>query len=172
MAAGEYVSVSSQRELLAASAPDEAAKASVPKLDIEANELALVYRARGMPADEAERHAEEVLQCGHVGMGTLESSVEGVEVVGSAITAAWTSFLSFGVGAVIPVLPFMFGLAGGVAVVVSAVLTGLALMATGGAVGVLSGGPPVLRALRQLAIGTLAAAATFVLGLGFGIALG
>src|ERR1700712_2533016 len=50
MGAGEYVSVRSQRELLAASAPDPNAHTAVPKLDVDANELALVYRARGMGA--------------------------------------------------------------------------------------------------------------------------
>jgi hypothetical protein len=53
MAAGEFISVSSQRELLAVSDPDETAPVSVPLRDIEANELTLVYRARGLPADEA-----------------------------------------------------------------------------------------------------------------------
>jgi VIT1/CCC1 family predicted Fe2+/Mn2+ transporter len=172
MAAGEYISVSSQRELLAASTPDDAAKASVPELDVEANELALVYRARGMPADEAERRADAVLRSGHVGPRTESPTFEGAEVVGSGIGAAWSSFLSFSVGATIPVLPFLFGMEGVAAVVVAAVLTGLALMATGGTVAVLSGGPPLLRALRQLAIGGAAAAVTYLLGLGFGATVG
>jgi vacuolar iron transporter family protein len=56
MGAGEYVSVRSQRELLAASAPDISdAHTVLPALDLNANELALVYRARGVPADEARR---------------------------------------------------------------------------------------------------------------------
>jgi vacuolar iron transporter family protein len=104
--------------------------------------------------------------------GDGDSSFEGAEVIGTAIGAAWSSFLFFSVGAAIPVLPFLFGLADVVAVVVAAVLTGLALMATGGTVGVLSGGPPLRRALRQLAIGTAAAAVTYLLGLGFGATVG
>ena len=172
MAAGEYVSVSSQRELLAASVPDEAAKASVPELDVDANELALVYRARGMPADEAERRAAAVLGRGYVGAGVVSSTSEGAEVVGSGMAAAWSSFLFFSIGAAIPVLPFLAGLGGVVAVAVAAVLTGLALVATGGTVAVLSGGPLVRRALRQLAIGAAAAAVTYLLGLGFGATVG
>ncbi|WAC51537.1 VIT1/CCC1 family protein [Frigoribacterium sp. SL97] len=61
MGAGEYVSVRSQRELLDASTPDPTARHVLPDLDVDANELALVYRARGMSPDEAEAHAREVL---------------------------------------------------------------------------------------------------------------
>jgi vacuolar iron transporter family protein len=172
MAAGEYISVRSQRELLAASTPDEAAKASVPRLDIEANELALVYRARGMPADQARQRADAVLRHGQVTTAPTTVGFDGAEVVGSGLGAAWSSFLFFSVGAAIPVLPFLFGLTGLTAVVVAAVLTGLALMTTGATVGVLSGGPPLRRALRQLAIGTAAAVATYVLGLAFGTVVG
>jgi VIT1/CCC1 family predicted Fe2+/Mn2+ transporter len=172
MAAGEYISVSSQRELLAASAVDETTKPYVPDLDIDANELALVYRARGMPADEAERTADDVLNRRPVTAAPTSTLAESAEVVGSGINAAVSSFLSFGFGALVPVLPFIFGLAGVTAVVTAAVLTGLALMATGAVVAVLSGGPPVWRALRQLAIGAGAATVTYLLGLVFGTTIG
>ena len=71
-----------------------------------------------------------------------------------------------------PVLPFLFGLEGLAAVLVAAALTGLALMLTGGTVAVLSGGPPLRRGLRQLAIGAAAAAATYLLGMAFDAAIG
>ncbi|GAA5125580.1 VIT1/CCC1 transporter family protein [Pseudonocardia adelaidensis] len=172
MAAGEFISVSSQRELLAASKPDEAAKAAVPLLDVDANELALVYRARGMSAEDAERRADAVLRRGSVGAARSDNPrSHGAEVVGSATGAASSSFAFFSVGAVIPVLPFLFGVEGAAAVVVAAVLTGMALMLTGGAVAVLSGGPPLRRALRQLAIGAAAAMATFLLGAAFDAAI-
>ena len=62
MGAGEYISVRSQRELLAASTPHTAdAPQLLPHLDVDANELALVYRARGIPADEAQRRADALL---------------------------------------------------------------------------------------------------------------
>lgn len=172
MAAGEFISVSSQRELLAASTPGHAAASRVPELDVDANELPLVYRARGMPADEAERHADAVLRGGPAGSETVSARSEHADVVGSGIGAAWYSFLFFSVGALTPVLPFLIGLQGAVAVAVAAVLTGLALMATGGTVGVLSGGPPLRRAFRQLAIGAGAAGATYLLGLAFGATVG
>ncbi|GAA3722062.1 VIT1/CCC1 family predicted Fe2+/Mn2+ transporter [Spinactinospora alkalitolerans] len=172
MAAGEYISVSSQRELLAASTPDEAARASLPALDVDANELALVYRARGMPAEEARRHADAVLRREHSGPAPAVSGSEGADVVGSGIGAAGASFAFFGTGALVPVLPFLAGAEGLAAVVAAGLLTGVALMLTGGVVGVLSGAPPLRRALRQFAIGAAAAALTYLLGLAFGATLG
>ncbi|MEJ7755418.1 MAG: VIT1/CCC1 transporter family protein [Nocardioidaceae bacterium] len=62
-------------------------------------------------------------------------------------------------------LPYLLGLDGAAAVIVASVLVGLALLGTGAVVGLLSGGPPLKRALRQLAIGFGAAATTYSLGL-------
>jgi VIT1/CCC1 family predicted Fe2+/Mn2+ transporter len=70
------------------------------------------------------------------------------------------------------VLPFVLGLSGGAALLTACVLVGAALMLTGATVGMLSGGPPLRRALRQLAIGAGAAAVTFALGLLFGATVG
>src|SRR4051812_42313758 len=67
MGAGEYVSVTSQRELLQASTPDAQAGSALPQLDVDANELALVYRARGMSESEARARATEVLTSGAPG---------------------------------------------------------------------------------------------------------
>ena len=172
MAAGEFISVRSQRELLAASTPDEEAKASVPALDIDANELALVYRARGMPAGEAEQHADAVLRREKGHPAQRGPAAGDADVVGSGIRAALSSFVFFSLGAVIPVLPFLFGMTGAPAVVLAAVLTGIALMLTGATVAVLTGGPPLRRALRQLAIGAGAALVTYLLGLAFGATVG
>lgn len=172
MGAGEYVSVRSQRELLAASTPSPKTHDAMADLDVDANELALVYRARGMPAEEAARRAEERLA--HVrGGGEPETHEEpDHEEIGSAWGAAISSFCFFGSGALIPVLPYLVGLSGWPAVLLSAGLVGAALMVTGAIVGVLSGAPPMLRALRQLAIGWGAAAATYALGLLFGTTVG
>jgi len=220
MGAGEYVSVRSQRELLEASAPSPLADEALPHLDVDANELALVYRARGLSMVDAQARADQVLRSfgppvgsaadGYVplagtgrltlsgvpvdGSGTpegvadraLDGALDGAvdegrpaaevvdehEAVGTAFGAAGASFCFFASGALIPVLPYLFGLTGWAAVLVSSGLVGIALLTTGAAVGVLSGGPPVRRALRQLAIGYGAAAATYVLGLVFGATLG
>ncbi|WP_067973451.1 VIT1/CCC1 transporter family protein [Nocardiopsis trehalosi] len=172
MAAGEYVSVSSQRELLAAAAPDDTAGESVAALDVDANELALVYRARGMPADEARRRADAALRRGRPAPAPGPERDDGADVVGSGLGAAGSSFLSFAAGAAVPILPFLAGAEGTAAVAAAGVLTGAALMLTGAVVGVLSGAPPLRRALRQLAIGAAAAGTTFLLGTAFGAVTG
>ncbi len=175
MGAGEYVSVRSQRELLAASSPDVSdAHTVLPRLDLDANELALVYRARGYSADEARLQADAVLRSDDP-IGSVQARQDDSdehEVVGTGLGAALSSFAFFASGAAVPVLPFLVGLDGTAAMVSAMVLVGLALMLTGAMVGVLSGGPPLRRAFRQLAIGAGAAAATYGLGLLFGATVG
>lgn len=184
MGAGEYVSVRSQRELLEASRPGPHAHRALPFLDVDANELALVYRARGMSADDAQARAALVLGGAEaprdLGTGGLPVELpEGVdpedleeadehETIGTALGAAVASFCFFASGALIPVLPYLFGAEGLVAVAWAAGLVGCALLGTGAVVGLLSGTSPLKRALRQLAIGYGAAAATYGLGLLFG----
>lgn len=176
MGAGEYVSVRSQRELLDATEPSDYADAVLPDLDLDANELALVYRTRGMGEVEAEARARRVLEAARqldaapvTGPIALPADHE---VVGSALGAAGSSFLFFASGAIIPVLPWIFGLHGLAAVLLALVLVGLALLGTGAMVGLLSGAPPLRRGLRQLAIGFGAAAVTYLLGLLFGVSMG
>jgi VIT1/CCC1 family predicted Fe2+/Mn2+ transporter len=94
------------------------------------------------------------------------------EAVGTAWGAALSSFCFFASGAIVPILPFLFGLTGVAALVVAGVLVGLALLVTGGIVGLLSGTSPLTRGLRQLAIGLGAAAVTYLLGLVFGTVVG
>ena len=91
------------------------------------------------------------------------------ETIGTAFGAASSSFAFFASGAIIPVLPYLFGFQGLTAVVISAALVGIALLGTGSVVGLLSGSSPLKRALRQLAIGYGAAGATYLLGLLFGV---
>jgi vacuolar iron transporter family protein len=172
MGAGEFISVRSQRELLAASTPDVGAHEVLHRLDVDANELALVYRARGMSEAEAKERADAVLQDVHAGASATRAEEDQHEIVGTAVGAAVSSFAFFASGAAVPVLPFLFGLDGLAALVTAVVLVSLALMLTGATVGVLSGGPPLRRALRQLTIGIGAAASTYLLGLLFGATLG
>jgi VIT1/CCC1 family predicted Fe2+/Mn2+ transporter len=140
MGAGEYVSVRSQRELLEASSPDSAANEAVQHLDVDANELALVYRARGMTHEEADAKAADIIRL----LPAVEepaTDIDEHESIGTGLGAAAASFCFFASGAVIPVLPYLFGLEGYVALAVAAVLVGLALICTGLIVGLLSGGP-------------------------------
>jgi VIT1/CCC1 family predicted Fe2+/Mn2+ transporter len=171
MGAGEFVSIRSQRELLAASNPNPETRTALPHLDVDANELSLVYRSRGMSEAEAIAHADEVLRDLTVDH-TAGDVVDEHEEIGSALGAAVSSFLFFASGAIIPVLPYLLGLEGLAAVIVSSTLVGLALLGTGAVTGLLSGGPPLSRALRQLAIGFGAAGATYLLGLAFGVSAG
>jgi VIT1/CCC1 family predicted Fe2+/Mn2+ transporter len=82
--------------------------------------------------------------------------------------AALASFCFFAGGAIVPVVPYLIGLEGWAAVALASGLVGIALLGTGATAGVLSGSSPAKRALRQLAIGFGAAAATYLLGLAFG----
>ena len=169
MGAGEYVSVSSQRELLDATTPNAHGEEALPHLDVDANELALVYRARGMSREDARAHADLII----AGIERMPRP-EGVqhESVGTSLGAAVSSFAFFASGAIVPVLPYLFGADGLTAAVIAAVLVGLALLVTGSIVGLLSGTSALGRALRQLAIGYGAAAATYLLGLLFGVTTG
>lgn len=175
MAAGEYISVRSQLELLDASTPDPEVHRAIPELDVDANELELVYRARGMSPEEAREKAGSVFTALASTHGDLDQSAvlprENREETGSARSAALFSFFSFALGAFIPIVPLVIGMSGIWAAVVSLVLVGASLLFTGGVTGVLSGKPPLYRALRQLGIGFGAAAITYTLGLLFGMVL-
>jgi VIT1/CCC1 family predicted Fe2+/Mn2+ transporter len=107
---------------------------------------------------------------GQFGFAATDSAEH--EAIGTGLRAAVSSFSFFASGALIPVLPYLFGLQGVVALVVAVVLVGIALTGTGVIVGLLSGGPPLRRALRQLLIGYGAAAVTYLLGLLLGTGFG
>ena len=170
MGAGEFVSVRSQRELLEASAPDPKTQYVLQHLNVDANELALVYRARGMTGAEASNRATDVLKALHLGGQTQDApeKVDEHEAIGTGLGAAVSSFCFFASGAVLPILPFLFGLDGTIAIAAAAVIVGFALLTTGTVVGLLTGGRPFVCAFRQLAIGFGAAAVTYLLGLAFG----
>ncbi|MEA5454110.1 VIT1/CCC1 family protein [Sinomonas sp. JGH33] len=179
MGAGEYISVRSQRELLSASRPTQVTLSAAPALDLDHNELVLVYKARGMSQEAAEHRAAERLgyftcDCDpSLSLHPEKASDEDEhEAIGSAWQASVSSFCFFASGAVVPILPFLFGMVGVPALVVAAVLVGLVLLGTGAIVGLLAGASPLWRALRQLLIGFGAAAVTYVLGWAFGATVG
>ncbi len=126
-----------------------------------------------MEPDEAQRHADEVLATLHLDSDDpTAAGVDENDVIGSPWRVAISSFSFFAAGALIPVLPYLFGASGLLAVVIAAVAVGIALLGTGAVVGILSGASPLKRALRQLLIGFGAAAVTYLLGLLFGATLG
>ena len=191
MAAGEYISVTSQRELLEASDPAPDAHRAVASLDVDENELELVFRARGDSPEDAAAHARLLFSAinrpvtsATTGTVVTRMSMLGANAqakarahaeeeqhveIGTARTAAVGSFVFFSAGAFLPLLPFLLGASGVVGIVASAVVVGCALMVTGGVTGILSGRAPLLPALRQLAIGYGAAAITYLLGTLFGV---
>ncbi|MFC2536509.1 MAG: VIT1/CCC1 family protein, partial [Rothia dentocariosa] len=118
MAAGEFVSVRSQRELLDASQPTQVTLRVASDLDINANELELIYRARGMDEEAAHHRALErfgYLDCDCDPSLSHRANEEGEEenvALGTDIGAAAASFSFFASGALVPILPYIFGLSG------------------------------------------------------------
>ncbi len=110
MALGEWLSVTSSRELYQHQIGIEAAEiAAAP--EEEAEELALIYELRGLPQAEARRMAQQILKDPTSALETLsreELNVDPAELGGSAWEAALTSFVLFAIGAIIPVIPFIF----------------------------------------------------------------
>ncbi len=171
MAAGEYVSMRSQRELYEYQIAQERDEL-VRYADEEAQELALIYNARGLPMDEAHSIARKLISNPDVALDTLAREELGLnpDDLGSPWGAALWSFLAFSLGAVLPLLPFVAGY-GADAIPAAAVLAGLALFGVGGTLSLFSGRSVALGGLRMLLIGALAATATYLIGSLFEVAV-
>lgn len=127
MAAGEWVSVRSQEEPCERELHVERWElAQFP--DDERRELELIYQAKGMDADQARASAERIMADPAIALDTLARAKLGLNPgdLGSPWTAAVSSFVAFAVGAVVPLVPFLFGATGCGAVVGSALLSALA----------------------------------------------
>jgi VIT1/CCC1 family predicted Fe2+/Mn2+ transporter len=171
MAAGEFVSVRSQRELFEYQIGLEREElAEYP--DAEAQELALIYKAKGLSGGEAQRVAKQLVADPEHALDTLAREELGLnpDELGSPWGAAISSLLSFAVGAAIPLLPFALG-AGKNALLVAVLLTGLALFAIGATLSLFTGRGAILSGLRMLLLGGLAGAVTFSVGKLFGVSL-
>ncbi|HEX4998837.1 MAG TPA: VIT1/CCC1 transporter family protein [Terriglobia bacterium] len=171
MAAGEYVSVRSQRELYEQQiALEEQELKSSPEEEQE--ELALIYQAKGIPADQAADLAARILSNPDTAIDTLAREELGLDpsALGSPWAAALSSFLAFGVGASIPVVPYLLS-SGVTAFVASATVCGLALFIVDALISVFTGRNLVYSGLRMLAIGALAAAVTFITGKLIGVSI-
>ena len=173
MALGEWLSVQSARELYENQIMTEASElATFPREEEE--ELRLIYEAKGLdPAAAREMAARIVRGDPATALDTLSREELGIdpnELGGSAWVAAATSFVLFAAGAIVPVLPFLIG-SGAQAIVASALLAGGALFALGAATTLLTGRPPLLAGLRQVAFGMAAAGITFGIGTLLGTAI-
>jgi len=171
MAAGEFVSVRSQRELFEYQIGLERDElAEYP--DAEAQELALIYRAKGLSEVEAKRLAKKIVSDPEHALDTLAREELGLnpDELGSPWGAAVSSFLSFAVGAAIPLSPFVFG-AGARALPITAMLTALALFAVGATLSLFTGRGALFSGARMLLLGGFAAAVTFGVGKLFGVSI-
>lgn len=173
MALGEWLSVQSSRELFEKQIKTEREEiATAP--EEEAEELALIYQARGLPVASARQLASEILKNKESALETLareELGVDPGELGGSAYEAAVTSFALFAAGAILPVIPFTF-LSGNVAIAASLVLSGLGLFVIGAFITLFTGRSVWYSGFRQVLFGFAAAAITFVIGRLVGVSLG
>ncbi len=174
MAAGEYVSMRAQRELSERQIQLERDELEAAPEE-EQRELALIYRAKGLPEDEAEALAARLMENPEVALDTHVREELGLDPseLGAPLAASIWSFLAFAIGALVPVIPFFSGAdASAPFVAASAGLSAVALFAVGASVSLFTGRGALLSGVRQLALGAAAAALTFGIGIIIGASTG
>jgi VIT1/CCC1 family predicted Fe2+/Mn2+ transporter len=171
MAAGEYISVRTQCELLEHQIELER-KELEDHPARETSELAALYEAKGVPPDQARTIAASILADPEKGLVTLVKEELGLDPEGlaSPFQAAGASFLSFAFGAVVPLLPYIV-MRGSGAFVGTIIATAAGLLAVGATISMFTGRSPIRSALRQALIGALAAGATFLVGKLIGVSV-
>ena len=171
MAAGEYVSVRSQREMYEYQIGLEREELEQYPEE-EAAELALIYEARGLPKNEAQRLAEGVLTDPKKALDTLAREELGLkpEELGSPRGAALSSFFSFAFGSAIPILPFLFA-AADKSLSFSIAISAVALFVVGAILSLFTGRHALFSGLRMLVIGAAAGGATYMIGKMLGVSL-
>jgi vacuolar iron transporter family protein len=171
MAAGEYISMQSQRELFERQIELERAEMAAMPEEEEA-EMAALYRAKGFNADEAKAIAHRLFEDPERALDQLIREELGLDPdeLGSPFGAAFGSFVAFALGAFVPVVPYLIG--SGVGAFVAAIgLSLVALFAVGGGVSLLTGRGVLFSGARQVAIGAAAAIVTFVVGTAIGVSV-
>ena len=172
MAAGEYISMRSQREMFEYQIGMERAELDQYPQE-EAAELALIFAAKGMDAATARSVADKLIADPDRALDTLAREELGLnpDDLGSPWGAALSSFMAFTAGAIIPLLPFLFT-RGNEAIVFAVVLTSIALFAVGAALSLFTWRNAWFGGLRMLAIGSAAGAGTYIIGKALGVTLG
>ena len=172
MAAGEYVSVRSQREFYEYQIALEREELEQYPQE-EAAELALIYQAKGIGREEAKRMAATLLQDPDHALDTLAREELGLnpDELGSPWGAAISSFFAFSLGALIPLLPYLL-LSGAAALGGTLLATGISLFGVGASISLFTGKQALRGGLRMLAIGGAAGGATWLIGRALGVALG
>jgi VIT1/CCC1 family predicted Fe2+/Mn2+ transporter len=163
MAAGEFISMLSQKEMFEHQIAQERDELERYPNE-EAEELALIYAARGLPLAQARDVAAKMTANPEKALDTLAREELGLnpDDLGSPIGAAVSSFIAFSIGASLPLIPFLLGLNPGV--LIAAAISGGALFVVGATLSLFSGRSAVLGGLRMLTIGSAAAAATYFIG--------
>jgi VIT1/CCC1 family predicted Fe2+/Mn2+ transporter len=171
MAAGEYISMQSQRELFERQIALERAEMEAMPEEEEA-EMAAIYRAKGFRDDEARAIAHRLFENPEHALDQLIREELGLDPdeLGSPFAAAFGSFVAFAGGAFVPVIPYLIG--SGVGAFVAAIVISLvALFAVGAAVSLLTGRSVLFSGARQVAIGAAAAVVTFIVGSLIGVSV-
>jgi VIT1/CCC1 family predicted Fe2+/Mn2+ transporter len=169
MALGEWLSVENARELATTQIAREAEELDQTPA-AEQHELALILQAKGLPKEDAQRAAGQIMLDKRGALDTLvreELGIDPAELGGNPWSAAGTSFALFSAGAIFPVVPF-FWMTGRGAIGASAVASGAVLCAVGMLTSLFNGRGVWYSGFRQLIFGCLAAGVTY----GVGVALG
>ncbi len=172
MALGEWLSVQSSRELYQHQIETEAEELETMPQE-EEEELALIYQARGLSESQAREVAKGVMSNPDSALDALardELGIDPGELGGSAWQAAITSFILFAVGAIIPVVPFMFA-AESMAVMLSVVFSTLALFIIGAAITLFTGRGVLFSGFRQVLFGLVAAGLVYAVGRLVGVSI-
>jgi len=171
MAAGEYISMQSQRELFEHQIAEERHELERYP-DAEAEELALIYEARGVPLDQARAMTRALVRDRDKALATLAREELGLnpDDLGSPWGAAASSFAAFAGGAILPLAPFALG-AGAAALPFAVGLAATGLAAVGAALSLFSGKSAWRGGLRMLAVGAIAGGVTWVVGQLVGVGL-
>jgi VIT1/CCC1 family predicted Fe2+/Mn2+ transporter len=172
MAAGEYVSVKAQNELVEREIEIER-RSIAEKPEAETNELAAIYEQRGVEAGQARRLAVAIMADPDVALDVHTREELGVapDALGSPIAAASSSFVSFGIGALAPLVPWFFG--GGTAAVVASIVIGfLAAVLIGALLAHYTERSLFRTSLRQVVVAAVACLVTFAIGSAFGTQVG
>jgi VIT1/CCC1 family predicted Fe2+/Mn2+ transporter len=172
MALGEWLSVTNSRELARTQVALERQEIEETP-EAERRELALIFQAKGLPREDAQRVAAEIMRDKRGALDTLareELGIDPAEMGGNPWSAAAFSFVLFAVGAVFPVLPFFFA-AGAAGIAWSLAASGAALAVIGLATSLFSGRGAVYSAVRQVLIGAAAAGVTYATGAAIGVSL-
>ncbi len=172
MAAGEYISVRSQRELFEYQIGLEREELQQYPQE-EAAELALIYQARGVPMEQAEAVAAQIVTDPEKALATLSREELGLnpEELGSPWSAAISSFVAFATGALIPLLPFIFA-RGAAALSGAMILSAATLFGVGASLSLFTGKGAMAGGARMLAVGAAAGAVTYAIGKWLGVTLG